>query len=223
MTKRFNEVTGPIPLGVAGGLMFGAFLAVWQRVLDAVAGQTVYTLTAFAGVVALGVTVGFIVAWWLCRRMTCPMVLLRLVFLLLACWLVFQLAAVKGVAGGWQRILMDTTRTFDLAMLTLGRTTVFLFGVPAVLAGVAGQLLLQQRVRTAPQQNRQATIGILGAVLVSASAGYTLGAGVLVPWVGVEGFTRLAALWFGALASIAVLAGVSRWTGIRLVLACVPF
>ncbi len=222
MAKWFDHVTGRITLGVAGGLMFGAFLAVWLRALDAVAGRTAYSLAAFAVVTALGVASGLIGAWWPCRKIKEPMVLLRFVFLIMACWLVLQLAAVKGVAGGWQRILMDTTRTFGLAMLTLVKTAAFFFGVPALLAGVAGQVLLRPRLHSArlPGGQLQARFWCLAAA--SVGSGYLLGSAVLVPRVGVEGLTRLAALWFGALASLAVLSGVPRWTGLRLALALVP-
>jgi hypothetical protein len=223
MMKGLDQVTGRISLGVAGCLMFGAFLAVWQRALDALAGRTVYALTAAAGIIALGLAAGLVGTWWPCQKAKEPMVLLRFIFLLMACWLVFLLSAMKGVGSGWQRILMDTTRTFSLALLTLGKTAAFFFVVPAFLAGAAGQALLQARLRSATQPCSHSLVRIFSVGVVSVWAGYLLGAGVLVPQVGVEGFTRLAALWFGALASLAVLVGAPRLSGVRAGVACLPF
>ena len=60
MLKVFNQVTGRISLGAASCLMFGAFLAVWQRALDTVAGRTVYTSTVFVSVVFLGFAAGLV-------------------------------------------------------------------------------------------------------------------------------------------------------------------
>ncbi len=222
MMKLFKQVTGHSSLSVAASLMFGAFLSVWLRTLDAVAGRTAYSLAAFAIVVVVGVLAGFIVMWWPCSKMKAPAVLLSLVFLLLACWLVFQLAAVKGVTVGWQRILMDTTRTFELAMLTLGKTAAFFLGVPAVLAGVAGQIAVQSGPRDVTRPVGRPFVQLTLLCALPAWVGYVLGAGFLVPVFGVEGFTRLAALWFGALASFAVLSGTARWTVPRRLTACLP-
>lgn len=208
---------------MAGGLMFGALLAVWQRVLDAVAGRTAYSLAAGVGVVALALAAGFAVARWPCRKVVGPAVLLRIALLMLAGWLVFQLAALKGISEGWQRILMDTTRTFGLALTTLGKTAVFLFGVPSVLAGVAGQALLQQRLGQAARPDGPALIRFFVWAALSVWAGYAVGSFTLVPLVGVEGGLRLAALWFGALGSVAVMLGGTRRNTLRLMAACAPF
>ena len=128
----------------------------------------------------------------------------------------------KGVAGGWQRILMDTTRTFGLAMLTLVKTTVFFFGVPSVLAGMAAQVLLQSRSPSVAQRSGAAIPRLFCLGIATAWMGYVLGSSVLVQWLGVDRFTRLAALWLGVLAALSVLSGVPRWTGVRLILAVIP-
>ncbi len=217
MVKGCDKVAGLIALSVAGCLMFGAYLAVWQRVLDAVAGRTAYSQAAFAGVVAAGLLVGVGSAWWPCRRLAKPDVLLRFVFLIFACWLVFELAALRGITGGWQRILMDTTRTFGLALQTLAKTALFFFAVPAIVSGVAVRAAAVHTKTSVPS-----AVAFMLLCVLPTLGGYVLAA-ELVPFVGVECFTRLAALWFGALASLAVLVGVAQPTKLRRIAAALPF
>ncbi len=210
MTKWMDRTAVRVAVCVAGSLMFGALLAVWQRVLDAVTGRTVYSVAACVCAVTMGVAAGYFLAGWPCRKFKQPAVLLRLAFLLLGGWLVFQLAAVAGVTGGWQRLLNDLSRSFLQYGLALGKTAAFFFLVPSVLVGVAVRAALAAvRSCAAPRPHgggQQLTLVVLLGVL-PASAGYGFAAGALVPWLGVEGTMRMAALWFGALASLVMLRG----------------
>ena len=206
MAKWMERVAGGAATGVAGCLVFGALLAVWQRALDALAGRTEYSLLAFWLALAVGVAAGYALAWLLCRRVRQPAALLWVVFLASACWLVFLLAVVSGIVGGWQRLLADASRTFGLYALTLGKTAAFFIFVPACLAGAGLRVALLKR--QSPQAPALLTlfVGVAAALLGYVAAAASASA------VSVEAFTRLAALWFGALASLAVLAGGERRT-----------
>ena len=217
MAKRMDDVAVRAASGVAGCLMFGAVLSVWQRALDALAGRTEYSLLAFWLAVALGLAAGSALAWLACRRLRHPATLLWGVFLAAACWLVFQLAVVAGVVGGWQRLLADATRTFGLYALTLGKTAVLFSLIPACLAGFALRVLLLMRQ---PPRTPAILSLIVGAAV--ATLGYAA-ASAAASVVSVEALTRMAALWFGLLASLAVLLGCERRTAGRAALACVPF
>jgi len=211
MMKWIDKTMVRVAVCVAASLMFGALLAVWQRILDAVTGRTVYSLTASVCVVTVGLAAGFVVAVWPCRRFRDPAALLRLMFFLFGCWLVFQLVATGWITGGWQRLLNDLSRSFGHYGLMLGKTAAFFFLVPSVLTGVAVRAALAMVLPHAPARQygfgQTATLVVLLGVL-PASAGYGLAAGVLVPAVGVEEMTRLAALWFAALATLVLLRGV---------------
>ena len=220
MAKWVDQVTGSISVGVAGCLVFGAFLALWQRALDAIAGRTAYSLLAFVLAVAAGVAAGYALAWAPCRRSRQPASFLWGIFLLAAGWLVFQLVAMTGLVGGWQRLLADATRTFGLYVQTLGKTAAILFVVPSALAGVVLRVAVQTGQR--PPLRRSSAVPALIACVASVALGYAA-AGAAVSAVSVESLTRMAALWFGALASLSVLSGGERRTGVRWALACVPF
>ncbi len=196
---------------VAASLMFGTLLAVWQRVLDAVAGRTVYSLAVSVCVTTVGLVAGFVVAAWPCRRFRDAAALLRIVFFLLGCWLVFQLAATGWVTGGWQRLLNDFSRSFGRYGLLLGKTSAFFFLAPSILTGVAARAALAMVLPQPPERpcgSGQAVTLVVLVGVMPASAGYGLAAGILVPAVGVEALTRMAALWFAALATLVLLRGV---------------
>ena len=217
MAKWVKGVAGRGSQGVAGCLMFGAVLAVWQRVVDALAGRTVYSLLAFCVAVAAGVACGYALAWLPCRRSRKPASLMWCVFLLAACCLVFQLVALTGIVSGWQRLLADATRTFSLFVQTLGKTAAFFFVVPSVLAGVAVRMAVSARQPLTPSAVRALLMGVAWVALGFAAASASFSA------VSVEAFLRMAALWFGALAALAVLSGGVQRTAGRTMFACVPF
>lgn len=215
LVKRMDSAKTYSALGVAGCLMFGGLLAMWQRIVDAVAGRTVYSLSACLAAAAAGIVAGLVLAWWPCRRLRTPIALMRGVLLAGAVWLALQLAALPWLVGAWQHLLTDSMRAFSDCLLILGKTAVVLVGVPCVLAGLA--------VQGAWQSRRAAALpGLLagtGALIV----GYALGR-VAVSFVSAEAFLRLAALWFGVLSSVAVLCRRSdeRRTAGRMVWACLP-
>lgn len=203
MIREIDRPALRVAVCVAGSLMFGVLLATWQRVLDAVTGRTAYSLAACAGMVVVGLVLGVVLAAWPCRKVRDPGWVMRVAFLLLGCWLVFQLAMASGVIGGWQRILNDLSRTFPQYLVALGKTSAFFFLLPSLFAGAAVRSMLP------PDRAPGHTI-LLFALLAAlpATAGYALASGVLIPLAGVEGLTRGASLWFGALATLALLRGV---------------
>lgn len=193
---------------VAASLMFGTLAAVWLRILDAVAGRTLYSLLACAFLVAVGLAAGFSVTGWLCRRSRDPLAVFRLLLLLLGCWLVAQLALTPGIIAGWQRILNDLSRTVWQYGLAVGKTSLCFIFVPSVLSGAAACMALQAHMQRPMRWQGQAFTLTVLLGLLPASVGYGLAAGVFVPMLGAEGVTRLAALWFGVLASLAVARGL---------------
>lgn len=216
--KRMGGEPGLLAQRVAGALMFGAFLAVWQRALDAVAGRTVYSLLAFGVAVAAGVACGCALAWRPCRRMRQPQGVLIAVLALAACWLVIQPAILGGVIAGWQHVLTDAKRTFGSYLTVLGETAAIFVAVPSVLAGIALRMAL---LPGQPSQVAAARTAL--EAVVSAAVGYAFAAAVVEELgLGVEAFTRVAALWYAALASVSVVACGGRRTLGRVVLACMP-
>ena len=208
MVKGLDKGLLRVAVYVAASLMFGALPAVWLRILDAVAGRTVYSLAACAALVILGVAAGYGLAAWLFRKIRYPVAVLCAVFVLTGCFLVLQLIAASGVVAGWQRILNDLSRTVGQYGVTLGKTVAFFVLVPSVLAGCAVRLSLQTYLRSPARQQGQAFTLMLLLCVLPAGLGYASAAGFLVPLAGVEGALRFAALWFGALASLALARGL---------------
>ena len=219
--RRFETGAGWVAEGAAACLMFGVYLAVWQRALDAVAGRTVYALLAFGGAAAAGLAAGGLLSWWPCRRARSLPAVAASACLLLACWLVVQLSAASAMTAGWQRLLIDTARTPGLILLTLAKTAAFFLLVPCLLAGVCVQAAWQMRRRRADAAHSSA-LPALALGLAFWVLGGCLG-NVLAPAAGAETLTRLVALGFGALASAAALgAFAGRPRGLRLALAALP-
>lgn len=196
--------------GVAACLMFGVYLSVWQRALDAVAGRTALALLAFWLTVSGGLVLGALLAWWPCRRRQSVSAVAAFAFLASACWLVVQLSAAAAITGGWQRLLLDTSRTSGLVIVTLAKTAAFFLAVPCVLAGVAAQAAWQALRRRAAEGPRASAVPpiILGLAAVALGCG---AAKAVMPAAGAERLTRLMALGFGLLASWAVLRECERW------------
>jgi len=59
MVKGLDKGLLRVAVYVAASLMFGVLSAVWLRIIDGVAGRTVYSLTACVGSIAVGLAVGF--------------------------------------------------------------------------------------------------------------------------------------------------------------------
>ena len=206
MVKGLDKGVLRVAVYAAASLMFGALPAVWLRILDAVAGRTVYSLTVCAGLSMAGLAVGFAGAGLLFRKVRRTDAALCAVLLLAGCCLAVQLAMSNGIVDGWQRILNDLSRSAAQYGTTLVKTAAFLVFLPSLLAGCAVRLPLMAFLRSPERQRGQAlTLTVLLGVL-PASVGYGLAAGMFVPWVGVEGMMRLAAIWFGVLASCALMA-----------------
>jgi len=218
MAKWINGVTDRLPQGVAGCFMFGVFLAVWLRALDAVAGRTIYTSLVFWVMVVAALGLGALLAWP-CRRLRYPEVLLGALYLLTGGCLVAELAGFSFVTETWQRLLVTTERTVASYFLTLCETAFFTVSGPAVLAGLAVFLFLRVWRRDFPGRSVATCIG-WGAV--SVVVGYGVGP-CLVPLLGVEDVTRLAALWFGALASLSFFGNLTKKSPGLSVLSCAPF
>jgi len=215
MAKWFDKNMLRVSVYAAASLMSGVLLAVWLRVLDAVAGRTVYSLAACVVTVAVGLAAGFAGGGWLFRKSLQPAVVLCAVLLFMAGCLALQLMAVSGIVAGWQRILNDLSRSVWQYGMTLGKTVAFLVLVPSALAGVAARLSLLAYACSPSRQRGQAVtlLVLLGAV--PAALGYGAAAGVLVPLAGTESVLRLATLWFGALASLALARGL--WSALPFV------
>ncbi len=208
MIKGIDKGTLLASVCVAASLMFGVLSSVWLSILDAVAGRTVYSLAACVVMVVAGLGVGFLTAGWPCRKVRDPVVLLRVLLLLLGCWLVFQLVVAPGMITGWLRILNDLSRSVSQYVLTLAKTAVFLALVPSVLAGAAVRVSLVACVPPSLLRQGQAITLVVLLGVLPASAGWGLAAGAFVPFAGVESVMRLAALWFGALASLSYMRSV---------------
>lgn len=194
---------------VAAGLMFGMLLAVWLRVLDAVAGRTVYTLAVVTGIVTAGVAAGYSLAGLAFLTGRRVPGLLRALFLLIGCWLAVQLAGSDGVVAGWQRILNDLSRTFGQYVVAVGKTTAFFCLVPSLLAGMAVHAVLRSFLRVPEGERAQGMTLVLLLAVLPAWVGYGFASGVVIPVAGVENVLRFGALWFGALAAVVA------WRGVR--------
>lgn len=208
MLKAIDRGLWRVGVCVSASLMFGVMLAVWLRMLDAVAGRTAYSLAAGAGLAATGLAAGALAAGWTCRKGRPADLAFSVLLLALGCWLAVQLAWAPGIGAGWQRILNDLSRSVGQYGLALGKTGLLFVLIPSVLAGAAARVAWLSHAKLPASQPGQAfTLGVLLGVL-PASAGYGLASAVLLPLAGAESVTRLAALWFGALASLAWARGV---------------
>lgn len=203
--KRINKGVLYVASCVAASLMFGVLLAAWLRTLDAVAGRTLYSLCACLGSVAVGLLAGYSAASWPSRRVREPAAVLSVSLMLLGLWMVVQLCSLVGIAGGWQRILTDFSRSFLQFGVALGKTSALFFLVPSLLAGGAVRAALEGRLRVSAERPAASGAPVLLLALLPACAGYMVSAAVLVPAAGVEPLIRWGALWFGVLASLVIL------------------
>jgi len=136
MGKEVEKIENKIPmvLYIIGSVLFGGLAGSLLRILDVIAGRTLSTLAVFLGVAAAGMALGAVVSF--CRgsgRMN-HSALFCTIFLAAAGYLIFILSAVNGMSSAWQRILLDTSRTYNLYLTTLVKTSglfVLFFGALA--------------------------------------------------------------------------------------------
>jgi len=220
MAKWLNGMTGRRAQCVAACLMLGAVLSLWQRVLDALAGRTAYSLLFFWAALAAGLLGGIAAAQWPSRHLRNGSAVLAGLFFLAAGWLAFALVASKGMAQAWQHLLTDATRSFALYLGLLAKSAALFFVAPAALAGASLQVVCAERRRSG-LPGLTALPPLLGCVAVAA-VGYTA-AGFALSAASVEALTRMAVLWFAALASWALFTSCSRRTVAAGVLSSLPF
>ena len=199
--NRFDGKTGRVSVGVAVSLMAGVLLAVWLRVMDAVAGRTVQTFAMFAGCVVAGCMVGGVAASLAFRRISrggaAAGWLLSGLLLLVGVSLVAQLFFAPLVIADWQRVLTVLSRPEGQYGRLLAVTGIFFAFVPMVLIAGAARVACGER----------AGWRLLPLLLAMLPAGYALGAGGLVHWVGMENLLRFVAVWFGVLSALVLLRG----------------
>jgi len=202
------------PQRTAACLMAGALAAAWGRALDAVAGRTIYSLSLLALILATGFGVGASAGEVLGRRMRRPLVAAAVVTAALALYLACQTVLLPGLVGGWERLLVNTNRTFGEYLWALGKTGALLAGVPAVLFGLALRLHILAR-----DASSQAAGGVVAGV--SLAAGWLAGR-ALLPAFGFEDMLRLLALGFAGIVSLAILCEGARARLARAILAALP-
>jgi Flp pilus assembly protein TadD len=198
--------------------MVGVLMAAWLRALDAVAGRTVYTLAAFVSAGVVGLAIGGTAGLLAGRRSRRPFVFLGVVAVVLALLLACEPVLFSGIVSGWQRLLMDTGRTFRDYLLTLVKTSAILVGGPCLLIGLAVPVY-GRAVRGAAGARRWRAAAL--ACVLALAAGAVSGR-LLVPALGFELLLRLSALWFGALVSLGIVCGERRSLMARAALAVVP-
>jgi tetratricopeptide (TPR) repeat protein len=193
----------------AASLMAGVMLAVWLRVMDAVAGRTPQTLAVFAGALVAGCAVGYLAAAPVCRRVRCLSGLLSFLLLSAGFALVAQLALAFAVAADWQGVMNALSRSpgqYGWLMAKTGGLFVFM---PWVLLAAAARVALGMAAGASAGKGRSGQslplVVLLGLLPIGVGAG--LGASALVPGFGLDGLMRLAALWFGALSGLALARG----------------
>jgi tetratricopeptide (TPR) repeat protein len=199
----------------AASLMVGVMLVVWLRTMDAVAGRTVQTLAVFAGSAVSGGVVGCALASF-ARRVTprrdaAAAWMLSLLLLLVGGSLIAQLALAPAVTADWQRVLNALSRSTGQYGWLLARTGFLFVFVPSVWIAAAARVACGMTGPVAGGAGNGAGgpfVLLLLLGLLPAGVGYGLGAGALVPWIGPDGLTRFAALWFGALSGLALARGV---------------
>ena len=122
---------------LAVSILFGGLFGCWLRILDVMAGRTLFTLAVYAGMAVAGVLVGAVAS--LVRGNARKSGLFFCIIMLAAAgYHVFLMNAVGGMAASWQNILLDTSRDFNLYLKIAFKSSAIFILFFGVLAGVAG-------------------------------------------------------------------------------------
>ena len=137
MGKEVEKIENKIPmvLYIVGSVLFGGLAGSLLRVLDVMAGRTLNTLAVFLGVALGGMVFGAAVAFCRSSGKVSHTALFFTIFLAAAGYLIFIVSALNGMSNVWQRILLDTSRSYDLYLTTLLKTSAVFILFYGVLAG----------------------------------------------------------------------------------------
>lgn len=124
-------------LYIAVSILFGGLFGCWLRILDVMAGRTLYTLVVFCAIAVVGVAVGA-VASIIRKEMQSGGLFFCTVLLAAAGYHVFLMSAVNGLGGSWQQMLQVTTRDFALYTKVLLKSSAIFVLFFGVLSGAAG-------------------------------------------------------------------------------------
>ena len=206
---RVDQASWRVAICVAAGLMMGVLLAAGLRMMDAVAGRTLHTGLMFWGCVGGGLALGYVAVMLAFRRslLRSGTVLMSLLLLMLAASVIVQGICAPRLAMAWQAVLNALTRRETQYLSLLFRTGLLFAALPALVTGAAVRVALQMVRQDARESSAGAllTLGVL-LVLLPVSIGAGVGSRVLIPWLGF-GVLRVAALWFGVLAGLALARG----------------
>ncbi|MDD2597787.1 MAG: hypothetical protein PHO37_00985 [Kiritimatiellae bacterium] len=134
-TAEKIENKTPLALYICGSVLMGGLAGSLLRVLDVMAGRTLNTLAVFLGVAGLGLVLGALLAFSRSSGKSAHTALFCTIFLAAAGYLIFVMSALNGLSGAWQRMLLETSRTYDLYLITLLKTSAIFILFPALLAG----------------------------------------------------------------------------------------
>ncbi len=139
MGKEVEKIENKAAMVVylAVSVLFGGLFGCWLRILDVMAGRTLFTLAVYVGVAVAGVLVGAVAS--LVRGNARKSGLLFCIIMLAAAgYHVFLMNAVGGMVASWQNILLDTSRDFNLYLKIAFKSSAIFILFFGVLAGVAG-------------------------------------------------------------------------------------
>ncbi|MFA7172991.1 MAG: tetratricopeptide repeat protein [Kiritimatiellia bacterium] len=143
--KRKNKI--PLVLYICGSVLLGGIAGLLLRVLDVMAGRTLNTMVIFLGVAGLGLVLGALLAFSGGSGKSPHTALFCTIFLAAAGHLVFTMSALNGLSSTWQRMLLETSRTYDLYLITLLKTSAIFILFPALLAGAGYVVAFRSQAR----------------------------------------------------------------------------
>jgi len=205
MGKEVEKVENRVPmmLYIAGSVLLGGTAGSLLRVLDVMAGRTLNTQAVFLGMALGGVVFGGVIA--LCRgsEKVAHTALFCTIFLAAAGYLIFILSALNGMSGAWQRILLDTSRTYGLYWRTLLKTAAVFTLFYGVLAGAGYATAFRSK-------ERWLALSWSSCGVLAFAAGWWLFGALCISVTGLGATLRLLILLLGLCAAAVPVAGGGR-------------
>ncbi|MFO7936868.1 MAG: hypothetical protein R6V06_04590 [Kiritimatiellia bacterium] len=124
-------------LYIVVALIFGGLSGCWLRILDVMAGRTVFTLAVFCAVALTGAVAGALASFVGGKKKAVTGVFFCAVLAAAAGYHVFLMRAVGGMAASWQYLLLEAGRDFSLYFKLLLKTSVIFVFFFGILAGAA--------------------------------------------------------------------------------------
>ncbi|MDA3924776.1 MAG: tetratricopeptide repeat protein [Kiritimatiellae bacterium] len=205
MGEEVEKIENKIPmvLYIIGSILLGGTAGSLLRVLDVMAGRTLSTFVVFLGVALAGMVLGAVASFYRGSDKMTHTALFSLIFLAAAGYLIFIMNSVNGISSAWQRILLDTSRTYSLYLTTVLKTSALFIMFYGVLAGAGYVTAFRSKDMTFSFS--WSSCGALAFIV-----GWWLFGSLCISLTGLGVTLRLIILLFGLMAALTLLALSSR-------------